>query len=94
MYAVAARYRGRIEAYELWPVANDHRCYVGSASTLVEMTRRASRLIKAAADLALHRAGAQPRLWNTDTTYAIPLDGRLPPAKARDYAVRFFLVGL
>ncbi len=45
--AVAERYRGRIEAYELWVLANDHRFYTGSVETLVEMTRRASQIIRA-----------------------------------------------
>jgi len=42
--AVVRRYRGRIEAYELWVLANDRRLYSGSVETLVEMTRRASRM--------------------------------------------------
>ncbi|MFD4638110.1 helix-turn-helix domain-containing protein [Lentzea sp. NPDC058436] len=45
--AVAERYRGRIEAYELWVLANDRRFYSGSVETLVEMTRRASRVVRA-----------------------------------------------
>ncbi|MEU8634101.1 helix-turn-helix domain-containing protein [Amycolatopsis sp. NPDC048633] len=45
--AVVERYRGRIEAYELWVLANDRRFYTGSIETLVEMTRRASQIIRA-----------------------------------------------
>jgi hypothetical protein len=148
------RYRGRIEAYELWVLANDRRYYAGSVENLVEMTRRASVIIRsidpratvvcpgmgqlwtpagiqflerfaelggynycdvagvklfqkgaadppetmldlvATIDRAMHEAGVQPRLWNTGTTYDIPLRQPLDETKARDYAVRFFLVGL
>ena len=45
-------------------------------------------------DEILHTYGVHPRVWNTGTMYQIPLQGRLPERKARDYAVRFFLVGL
>jgi hypothetical protein len=152
--AVAERYRGRIEAYELWVLGNDRRYFTGSVETLVEMTRRASRIIRAAdpkatlvcpgmgnlwtpagrgvlrrfaelggyeycdvagvkfyqrtasdppetmlelataTDLLLHEAGVQPRLWSTGTTYSIPLQGSLDETTSRNYAVRFFLVGL
>jgi hypothetical protein len=44
---LVTRYRGRIEAYEVWVHANDPRYYSGSTETLVEMTQRASRAIKA-----------------------------------------------
>ncbi|GAA2596766.1 hypothetical protein GCM10010399_29250 [Dactylosporangium fulvum] len=154
MRALTQRYRGRIEAYEVWVFANDARLYSGSVETLVEMTRRASTIIRAADPLArvvcpgmgnlwtaeaqrvlrrfaelggydhcdvagiklhqrtaedppetmleltglvdrtFHEAGVHPPLWNTGTTYAIPLQGSLDEVKARDYAVRFFLVGL
>jgi hypothetical protein len=152
--AVVERYRGRISSYELWVLGNDKRFYSGSAETLVDMTRRASALVRAAdpkatvvcpgmgqlwtpegvqalrrfaelggynycdvagiklfqqqasdppetmleltttIDHVLHDAGVHPRLWNTGTTYTIPLQGSLDDAKATDYAVRFFLVGL
>ncbi|WP_433240006.1 helix-turn-helix domain-containing protein [Streptosporangium sp. CA-135522] len=152
--ALARRYRGRIEAYELWVLGNDRRFYTGSAETLVDMTRRASRIIRTVdrkavvvcpgmgrlwtpegqavlrrfaelggydhcdvasvklhqrvasdppetmlelattVDRVLHQAGVQPRLWSTGTTYSIPLQGSLDETRARDYAVRFFLVGL
>ncbi|MFD1046156.1 hypothetical protein ACFQ1S_11560 [Kibdelosporangium lantanae] len=45
-------------------------------------------------DHVMHDAGVHPRLWNTGTTYSIPLQGSLDDTKATDYAVRFFLVGL
>ena len=35
-----------------------------------------------------------PPIWNTGTTYTIPLQGRLDEATARNYAARFYLVGL
>lgn len=152
--ALVGRYHGRIEAYELWVLANDRRFYSGRIETLVEMTRRASGIIRAAdpratvvcpgmgqlwtaagirflerfaalggydycdvggvklfqrratdppetmlrlitaIDHAMHRAGIQPRLWDTGTTYDIPLEGTLDEDTARDYAVRFFLVGI
>ncbi|MCI3223417.1 helix-turn-helix domain-containing protein [Streptomyces sp. NP-1717] len=38
----------RIDAYELWAVANHEHHYNGSVRTLVEMTRRASRIIRKA----------------------------------------------
>ncbi|GGM31091.1 helix-turn-helix domain-containing protein [Dactylosporangium sucinum] len=152
--ALTQRYRGRIEAYEIWAFANDARLYSGSVETLVDMTERASDIIRAADPLAtvvcpgmgnlwspeaqqvmrrfaklggyrhcdvaavklhqraaedppetmleltgnvdqiFHEAGINPPLWNTGTTYAIPLQGPLAEPKARNYAVRFFLVGL
>jgi hypothetical protein len=45
-------------------------------------------------DQVLHSAGIHPRLWNTGTTYLISLQEALDEATARNYAVRFFLVGL
>jgi hypothetical protein len=152
--ALSQRYRGRIEAYELWVLANDRRFYAGSVEMMVEMTRRASQIIRATdpkatlvcpgmgqlwtadgvrflkrfaelggyrycdvagiklfqksaadppetmldlvttIDRSMHEAGVQPRLWNTGTTYDIPLQGTLDAVRARNYAVRFFLVGL
>ncbi|MEV4513647.1 helix-turn-helix domain-containing protein [Dactylosporangium sp. NPDC049525] len=152
--ALVGRYQGRISAYELWVFANDPRLYSGSVETLVEMTRRANAIIRAAdpkavvvcpgmgnlwnaegqqvlrrfaelggyshchaAGIKLHQRspedppetmleltaligrlfqeiGVHPPLWNTGTTYDIPLQGHLDAERARDYAVRFFLVGL
>lgn len=154
VHGVVTRYRGRIEAYELWVLGNDHRFYAGSMKTLVEMTRRASDIIrsvdpkatvvcpgmgrlwepdgvaflrqfaerggydhcdvagvklfqKSAADPpetmlkltttidnTLHGAGLHPRVWSTGTTYSITLERPLDEVRARNYAVRFFLVGL
>jgi hypothetical protein len=42
----------------------------------------------------LHEAGTRPRLWSTGTTYSVPLVSQLEESKTRQYAVRFFLVGL
>jgi hypothetical protein len=148
------RYRGRLEAYELWVFGNDPRYYSGSTETLVEMTSRAHRIIKSvdpaavlvcpsmgqlwtpqgreilrrfaelggydqcdvagiklhqrhAADPpetmialltqtydALHAAGVHPPLWNTGTTYDLPLEGSLQEQRATDYVMRFYLVAI
>ena len=45
-------------------------------------------------DRMLHEAGVHPPLWNTGTTYEIPLQGSLDETMAVNHAVRFFLVGL
>ncbi|MEV4313435.1 hypothetical protein [Actinocrispum sp. NPDC049592] len=45
-------------------------------------------------DNVMHEAGIHPRLWNTGTTYSIALQAPLDATRARDYAVRFFLVGI
>ncbi|WP_051385566.1 helix-turn-helix domain-containing protein [Actinokineospora inagensis] len=152
--SVVQRYRGRIESYELWVLGNDKRFYSGSVQTLVEMTRRAAKILRAtdpAATLAcpgmgqlwtdegmavlrrfaelggygycdvasvklfqrratdppesmleltatvdheLHAVGLHPPIWNTGTTYTIPLADKLDETTSRNYAVRFFLVGL
>ncbi len=54
--------------------------------TMLELTALIDRLF--------HEIGVHPPLWNTGTTYEIPLQGQLDRDRARDYAVRFFLVGL
>lgn len=152
--AVVDRYRGRIEAYELWVLANDHRYYAGNVETLVEMTRRAGGIIRSSdpkaavacpgmgqlwtpegvsflrrfaelggydhcdvasvklfqrqasdppetmleltdsIDRVLHEAGVHPKVWNTGTTYSVALQRPLDEITARNYAVRFFLVGI
>jgi hypothetical protein len=43
---VSARDKGRIESYEVWKLVGDDRYYTGSASTLVQMTRRARDIIR------------------------------------------------
>lgn len=152
--AVVQRHHAEIEAYELWPLANDRHFFNGSTATLVEMTRRASVIIRkldpqakvicpgmgnlwdsngqralrefadaggynycdvasvklyqrsasdppetmlnlvGEIDRLFHASGIHPILWDTGTTYSIPLQGSLPQTQARNYAVRFFLVGI
>lgn len=46
--ALASRYRGRIEAYELWDYPSDPGSYRGSLATLAEMVERAARIIREA----------------------------------------------
>lgn len=152
--ALVQRYRGRLDGYELWALANDPKFYTGSTETLVEMTRRAEKIIRAGdpaativcpsmgrlwqpaeratlqrfatlggydhcdvagiklhqrdaadppetmlpllddIDAALHSAGVHPPVWNTGTTYELPLEAALEQRRAVDYAVRFYLVGL
>ncbi|MCG5216143.1 helix-turn-helix domain-containing protein [Streptosporangium sp. KLBMP 9127] len=64
--ALAGRYRGRMEAYELWPVANDSRFYNGDTATLVEMTRQANQIIKQADPGAIVVCPGVGRLWNSE----------------------------
>ncbi|WP_416979808.1 helix-turn-helix domain-containing protein [Streptomyces sp. T028] len=64
--ALVHRYRGRIEAYELWVLANDARFYNGSVETLIEMTRRAGRIIRAADPQATVVCPGMGRLWDPD----------------------------
>lgn len=152
--ALAERYRGRLEAYELWAYATDPRYYSGSVETLVDMTRRAAAIVRSVdrdavvvcpsmghlwraagrdflrrfaesggyehcdaagvklhqrhaadppetlvrllreIDATMHAAGVHPPLWNTGTTYDIPLQGSLDRRRATDYAMRFYLAGL
>lgn len=63
---LAARYRGRVEAYEVWVHANDPRYYSGSIETLVDMTARASRAIKAADPEAIVVCPSVVRLWTAE----------------------------
>ncbi|MFI0411402.1 helix-turn-helix domain-containing protein [Actinomadura sp. 3N508] len=152
--ALARHARGRIDAYELWVMANDPHFYNGSVETLVEMTRRAARIVRRydaeaelvcpsmsrlweaegrrvlarfaelggyrhctaagvklyqpravdppelmlqaleLADREFHRAGVHPEIWNTGTTYNLPLQTKPATATAADYAARFYLTGL
>lgn len=45
---VATRYKGRIQAYELWNEATTTTYYSGTVDQMVEMSRRAYRIIKEA----------------------------------------------
>ncbi|WP_229904726.1 helix-turn-helix domain-containing protein [Lentzea cavernae] len=58
------RYRGRIEAYELWVLANDRRFYSGSAETLAEMTRRAREIIRTTDPKATVLCPGMGELWS------------------------------
>ncbi|MDH2428799.1 helix-turn-helix domain-containing protein [Sphaerisporangium sp. TRM90804] len=64
--ALTERYKGRIEAYELWVLANDRRFYAGSVETLVEMTRRASAIIRAADRAATVVCPGMGQLWTNE----------------------------
>ncbi|TWP46957.1 helix-turn-helix domain-containing protein [Lentzea tibetensis] len=64
--AVAERYRGRIQAYELWVFGNDTRYYSGDVETLAEMTRRANRIIKEVSRDATVVCPGMGRLWQED----------------------------
>ncbi|MDT8914672.1 helix-turn-helix domain-containing protein [Amycolatopsis sp. PS_44_ISF1] len=64
--ALATRYRGRIDAYEVWAHANDQRYFSGSIETLVEMTRLAARAIKAADPEAVVVCPSIARLWTDE----------------------------
>ncbi|RMI47502.1 hypothetical protein EBO15_02290 [Actinomadura harenae] len=152
--ALARRYKGRLEAYELWDSANDRHFFNGDPRSLVAMVDHASGIIKAAdpgatvvcpsmgrltsqdglafvarfAELGgyrkcdaggiklfprgphdppetlvpvleslnrtLHAAGTGIPLWDTGPNFDVPLLDRLQDDDARDFAVRFFLVGL
>ncbi|MDX2574799.1 helix-turn-helix domain-containing protein [Streptomyces scabiei] len=64
--ALVERYEGRIEAYELWVLANDPRFYDGSVRTLVEMVRRAARTIRAVDPDATVVCPGMGRLWDPE----------------------------
>jgi hypothetical protein len=61
---LVSRYRGRIAAYELWVLDNDRRFYAGKIETLVEMTRRASRIIRTVDPKATVVCPGMGDLWN------------------------------
>ncbi len=58
--------RGRIDAYEVWVMANHPHHYNGSAETLVEMTRRASRIIREIAPEATVVCPSVTGLWEPE----------------------------
>jgi hypothetical protein len=64
--AVVTRYRGRIEAYELWVLANDRRFYAGSVETLVTMTKRAAAVIRPVDPDATLVCPGMGQLWNSE----------------------------
>lgn len=65
VYAVAERYRGRIGAYELWDLANHPDFFTGSMSVLVEMTRRASQVIRSVDPAAEVVCPSMGELWDS-----------------------------
>lgn len=60
------RYQGRIESYELWPLANDHRYFNGPVSTLVDMTKRAAHIIRVVDSKATIVCPGMGNLWTAD----------------------------
>ncbi|MGC5011979.1 helix-turn-helix domain-containing protein [Streptosporangium sp. DT93] len=64
--ALVKRYTGRIQAYELWVLGNDRRFYAGSMETLVEMTRRAAGIIRAADPEATLVCPGMGQLWTAE----------------------------
>ncbi|MFE9631809.1 helix-turn-helix domain-containing protein [Streptomyces sp. NPDC006463] len=64
--AVAGRYRGRIDAYELWVMGNDPRYFSGSLETLVEMTRSAKAVLDAVDPDATVVCPSMGRLWEAE----------------------------
>lgn len=60
---VAERYRGRVDAYELWDYPSHPLHYSGSISTLAEMVERASRIIRRADPSALVACPSFGQLW-------------------------------
>jgi transcriptional regulator with XRE-family HTH domain len=64
--ALVRRFHGRIEAYELWALGNDPRFFAGSTETLVEMTRRAGRIITAGDPKATVVCPGMGRLWRPE----------------------------
>ncbi|XVQ09816.1 hypothetical protein ACQP1W_46090 [Spirillospora sp. CA-255316] len=64
--AVASRYKGRIGAYEIWDYANTPHHYTGDLPTLVEMTRRASAIIRREDPRATVVCPSIGELWETE----------------------------
>ncbi|MGH3490040.1 MAG: BTAD domain-containing putative transcriptional regulator [Actinopolymorphaceae bacterium] len=64
--AVVSRYRGRIEAYELWDYVSSPLLYAGTVETLVELVRRASEIIRAMDSGALVLAPSIGDLWRAE----------------------------
>ncbi|MFJ2899517.1 helix-turn-helix domain-containing protein [Streptomyces sp. NPDC087218] len=60
---VATRYRGRIEAYELWDYPSHPLHYAGSVAVLAEMVGRAARIIRRVDSGALVACPSFGELW-------------------------------
>jgi transcriptional regulator with XRE-family HTH domain len=76
--ALASRYRGRLDAYELWVQATHHMYYSGSVEKLVEMTERAAKIVRSA---------------DPDATLVCPSMGQLWQPEARKILKRFAELG-
>ncbi|MCP3801321.1 beta-galactosidase [Allokutzneria sp. A3M-2-11 16] len=64
VHTVATRYRGRIQAYEVWDAANVEAGYSGTVETMVELASRV--------DQALYRSARWvPPLWNTGQGFTL-----------------------
>ncbi|WP_208876218.1 helix-turn-helix domain-containing protein [Streptomyces armeniacus] len=66
VHRVATRFRGRIDAYELWDNVGSRSHYAGSVRTLAEMTRRAARIIRRADPDAAVACPSVSRLWEEE----------------------------
>ena len=64
VHATVSRYRGRIEAYELWDYVNSPMRYNGSAGTVAAMVQRATRIIKDVDPSAVVLSPSFGDLWN------------------------------
>jgi hypothetical protein len=64
--AVVQRYQGRIESYEIWPLGNDPRYFNGSVATLVDLSRRAGRIIRATDPEATIVCPGMGNLWTLE----------------------------
>jgi len=71
---IASRYKGRIEAYEVWNEPNWHHFYTGDIQTVVEMTRIAAESIHAIDPGALVVSPSAP--VSTDSSGLRPFSGR------------------
>ncbi|WP_165969082.1 BTAD domain-containing putative transcriptional regulator [Actinomadura sp. KC06] len=76
--AVVSRYRGQIEAYELWDFPNTPYHYTGDVATLVELTRRAAAIIKAV---------------DARATVVCPSFGEMWKPEGLQYLIRFGTLG-
>jgi DNA-binding SARP family transcriptional activator len=61
--AVAQRYRGKIQAYELWNLANSSRYYSGTLATLLKMTDAAAAVIRHEDPSAIIACPGMGELW-------------------------------
>jgi hypothetical protein len=65
--AVSSRYRGRIQAYELWVLAPSPLYYAGSAATLATMTRRAAQILRSTDPAATVVCPSIGELWQEES---------------------------